>query len=85
MAAIFIQEGDKLIGYKDPFIYIQHHAIIWTNANLLLIGYLETNFSEISIKTIIFIHENNFENIVCEMTSISSRPNDDCYHRCGNI
>ena len=43
-------------------------AIIWTNAWILLIGLLGTNFSEI------FIHENAFENVVCEMAAILSRP-----------
>ena len=43
-------------------------AIIWTIAGKLLIGPLGTNFSEILIE--IFIQENAFENVICEMASI---------------
>ena len=53
----------------------QHQAIIWTNAGILLIGPLGTNFSEILIEIFyIFIQENAFENIVCKMAGILSRP-----------
>ena len=41
----------------------RHQAIIWTNAGILLIGPLQTNFSDQS-KLYVFIHENAFENIV---------------------
>ena len=37
-------------------------------------GPLGINFNEILIKSIHFIQENTFENVVCEMASISSRP-----------
>ena len=47
-------------------------AIIWTNAGLLLIGPLGTNFSEILIE--IFIQENAFECVVCETAAILSWP-----------
>ena len=40
----------------------QHQAIIWTNAGILLIGPLRTNFSEI------------FENVIRKMAAILSRP-----------
>ena len=46
-------------------------AIIWTNDGILLIGPLGTNFSEILI---IFIQENAFQSVVCEMAAILSRP-----------
>ena len=39
-----------------------HQAIIWTNACILLIGTLGTNFSEIWIKHFFFIRKNGFEN-----------------------
>ena len=40
-----------------------HQAIIWTNAGILLIGTLGTNFSETWIKYIFFfIRKNGFEN-----------------------
>ena len=48
----------------------RHQAIIWTNAGILLIWSLGTNFSEFKIS----IEENAFENIVCEMAAIVSRP-----------
>ena len=53
----------------------RHQAIIWTNDGILLIRPLGTNFSEILIEIHkISIQENAFENIVCEMTAILSRP-----------
>ena len=53
----------------------RRQAIISTNAGILLIGPLGTNFSEILIEIhIIFIQENAFENILWEMPGILSRP-----------
>ena len=49
----------------------RHQAIIWTNAGILLIWLLGTNFNGILF---IFIQENAFENVVCEMAAILSRP-----------
>ena len=49
-----------------------HQAIIQTNASLLSIWSLGTNFSEIFIK-IQNIHENASENIVCEKAAILCR------------
>ena len=50
-------------------------AIIWTNAGILLIGPLGTNFSEIlNRNSNIFIQENAFENVVCETAAILSWP-----------
>ena len=54
---------------------IRHQAILWTNAGVLSIGPIRTNFSEILIKIKIFIHKNASENIVCEMVAILSRGN----------
>ena len=49
----------------------RRQAIIWTNAGILLIGTLETNFSEILLEIrIFFIQANGFESVVCEMASI---------------
>ena len=45
-------------------------AIIWTNAGILLIGPLGTNFSEILIEIDIFSLKNPFENIVSKMAAI---------------
>ena len=53
---------------------IRHQAIIWTNAGLLSIGALGTNFSEILIKKQkLFAEINASENIVCGMAAILSR------------
>ena len=53
----------------------RRQAIIWTNAGILLIRTLGTNFGEILGEILsIFILENAFENVVCEMASILSRP-----------
>ena len=38
------------IGSGNGLMPVQHQAIIWTNADLLLIGSLGTNFSEILMK-----------------------------------
>ena len=53
----------------------RRQAIIWTNAGILLIEPLGTNFSEIliGIQTFSF-YENAHENVVCEMASILSQP-----------
>ena len=51
-----------------------HQAIIWTNAGILSIWPLGTNFSEIFYRNSnIFVEENTFENVACEMVSILSR------------
>ena len=50
----------------------RHQAIIWTNAGILLIRTLGTNFSEILSEIHKLIEENVFEN-VCEISAILSR------------
>ena len=52
----------------------QRQAIIWTNAAILLIQALGTNFGEILGNACIFIKENTFKNVVREMAAILSRP-----------
>ena len=53
---------------------IRHQAITWTNATLMSIGPLGTNFNEIlNQNTKLFIHENALENVFCEMAAILSR------------
>ena len=55
------------IGPGNGLSPVRRQAITWTNADLLSIGLLGTNFSEIrNGNTKIFIHENAFENIVYE-------------------
>ena len=64
-----------------------HQAIIWTIAGILLIGPLETNFSEILIQIHIFSFK--IESVVCKMGTILSQPQ--CVNPlhakffCGNI
>ena len=53
----------------------RRQTIIWTNAGILLIGSLGTNFNEIFYRnSYIFIQENALENVVREMASMLSRP-----------
>ena len=52
----------------------RRQAIIKTNAGILLIGPLGTNISEILIEIQTFSLKKMFENVVCEMLYISSRP-----------
>ena len=52
----------------------RRQAIIWTNAGILLIGPLRTNFSEIFIGIhTIFIQENALQNVVWKMSAILFR------------
>ena len=62
-----------IIGSDNGLSPGQRQAIIWSNAGILLIGPLGTNFSEIYIENV-FIQENPFESVVCEMAAILSRP-----------
>ena len=61
-----------IIGSNNGLSPSRRQAIIWTNAGVLLIGPLSTNFSDILIG--IHIQENTLENVVCEMASILSQP-----------
>ena len=50
-------------------------AIIWTNAGILLIGPIGTNFSEISMEVQTFsLKKMRFGSVVCEMAAILSGP-----------
>ena len=53
-----------IIGSGNGLSPVRRQTITWTNAGLLSIGLLGTNFSEILIG--IFIQENVFENVVCQ-------------------
>ena len=54
-----------IIGSDNGLSLSRRQAIIITNAGMLLIGPLGTNFSEILIEiNTFFIHENAFENVV---------------------
>ena len=64
-----------IIGSDNGLSPGRHQAIIWTNTGILLIRPWGTNFSDLFYrKSNIFIQDNARENVVCEMASISSRP-----------
>ena len=68
-----------IIGSDNGLSPGRRQAIIWTNAGILLIGSLVTNFSEIFIEIHVFIHDFwtfdlVFKNVVCKMAAIFSRP-----------
>ena len=53
----------------------RRQSIIWTSAGILLVWTLRTKLMWNSNRnSYIFIQENAFENIVCEMSAILSRP-----------
>ena len=65
----------SIIGSDNGLSPARRQAIIWTNAGILLIGTLGTNFNEILIEIrTFFIQEYPFENVVWKMASILSRP-----------
>ena len=73
-----------IIGSNNGLSPERRQAIIWTNAGILLIGPLGTNFSENLIEIQIFsFEENTFENVVCEMAVILSGPQ--CVYGCNGI
>ena len=64
-----------IVGSDNGLSPGRRQAIIWTNAGILLIGPLGTNFSEILIGIQTSSSKKNaFENIVCEMAPMLSRP-----------
>ena len=63
-----------IIGYNNGLLPCRRQAIIRTNAGILLIGPLGTNFREILIEIYTFFHENAFENVIRNMAPILSRP-----------
>ena len=64
-----------IIGSDNDLLPERQQAIIWTNTGILLIGPLEKKFQwNLNHNLNIFIQENEFQNIVCEMASILSRP-----------
>ena len=62
----------NIIGSDNGLSPGRRQAIICINAGILLIWNMGTNFREILSE--IFIKENAFENIVCEIAAILSRP-----------
>ena len=64
-----------IIGSDNGLSPVQRQAMIWTNAGILLIGPLGTNFSEILIGIQTFSFKKlHLKNVVCKVTSILSRP-----------
>ena len=62
-----------IIGSDNGLSPGRRQAIIWTNDGILLIGALETNFSEILIEIQTFsCWKKLFESVVCEMAAILS-------------
>ena len=62
------------IGSVNGLSPIRRQAIIQTNAGLLSIEHLGTNFGEtLNQNTNLFIHKNASQNTVCEMAAILSR------------
>ena len=59
-----------IIGSDNGLSPDRRQAIIWTNAGILLIGPLGTNFSEISIKIITF----SFKKMLSKVSSGKRRP-----------
>ena len=63
------------IDYDNGLSLVRHQAIIYTNANLLLVWPKGTTFSVISIKIQRFsFRKNMFDHVVCKMASILFRP-----------
>ena len=63
----------NIIGSDNGLVPGRRQAIIWTNVHLLSIGPLGTNFAKLNQNTKLFVQENAFESIVCEMAAILSR------------
>ena len=59
-----------IIGSDNDLSPGRRQAIIWTNAGILLIGILGTNFSEISIKSLTF----SFTKMRVKVSSAKWRP-----------
>ena len=57
-------DNKTIIGSDNGLLPCQHQAIIWTNAGILLIGPLGTNFNEISTRT----HTFSFKKINFKMS-----------------
>ena len=59
-----------IVGSDNGLLPGRRQAIIWTNAGLLLIGPLGTNFSEILIEILTFL----FKKMRLEVSSAKRRP-----------
>ena len=67
----------KLIDADWRIYALENETIIWNDAELIVTQTLGLSWDFSQIATIL-IQENNFENVVCKMSAISSRP--ECVH-----
>ena len=67
---IYASVNWAFIGSNNGLSTDWHQAIIWTNAGILLIGPLETNFKETPIK----MQQSSFKKICLNMSSPKGRP-----------
>ena len=74
MTHICVVSKLAIIGSVNALLSGRRQAIIWTNVGILFIWPLGTNFTEWNFNqnSGIFIQENAFENIVCQMATILS-------------
>ena len=63
-----------IIGSDNGLLPGWRQAIIWTNAGILLIGPLGTNFGEMLIKIHIFLSRKSIWNVIWKKVAILSRP-----------
>ena len=56
-----------IIGSDNGLLSGRHKAIIWTNAGILFIWVLGTNQWYLQQNSYIFIQENMFKSVICEM------------------
>ena len=72
---IYASVNKAIIGSDNGLSPGRRQPVIWTNDVILLIGPLATNFSEILYQNSkLFVQENAFESVVCDMAAILSRP-----------
>ena len=76
---IWANQQQHSIGWYDGLAQIRRQAIIWINNGNFTCTHVNWNLTnklqwELMRNSQIFIQENAFENVVCEMTAISSRP-----------
>ena len=68
------QTIDERIGLENGLSPVWCQAIIWTNAVILSLGILQTNFREIFIEIQFFIEQNAVQIVVCKVVAILSQP-----------
>ena len=67
---LFVCERDQLLQHKKSYRHDRRQAITWTNAGILLIGTLGTNYSEILIESHVF----SFKKMHLKRSSAKWRP-----------